>query len=378
MNKIKLIIVFFVFIIIFCVIGSLLINSNIEIKSEEDILYNQNNINKKISVYGYDFNNPNIIINPYNLNNRSALILFETKDYVSINVNINDNYQYLSKKTNRHYIGVYNLVNGYNYIVLSYGENIKKIELYLEEKTINFNINDFPILSNNHLLIPTDKYDDKGLFTGVREVDALGKIYYEYLINEGYSGLGCEIDDEKLALLGNKLIILDRQNGNVISSYDISSHKNNWLFMNCDNSKINLYGEEKSISIDENDNISNIENKYDKKTFSGDINYSNKKAVRFYEEVITKTSNKNIFLFNYSNEDRKDIEVKKEFNRIVISSKNFNNCNNYVILDKFMDRKVYNLCKKINYIYSYDLKGKYSIYFKINDNIYNTGKYIRF
>lgn len=376
MNKIKLIIVVFVFIILFCFIGSFFIQADTEIEMEEDILAIQNNINNSINVYGYDFNNPVVIVDPYNENYNSALIMFETEEYTSIKINVNDVYSYNSKETNRHYIGVYNLINGSNYVVLSYDNKVKKIEIEIKEEENKIDMEDFSILSNNHILVPTDKYMEDGDYTGVREIDVLGKIYYEYLINDGYKGVACEIDEEKIAILSDKLLVLDRQNGNVISSYDISLYEYNWKWMEFINNEIVLYSDEGVISVDLNGDFTEIEGNYNKNDLSGNINYNNNMGVRFYKEVSSKKSNENIWLLNYSNDMEYEIDIKKEFNRIIVSSKDINSCNTYLVLDQLFDKRVYELCNNVNYIYTYDFDGKYSVYFKLNGKIYKTNKFL--
>ena len=54
----------------------------------------------------------------------------------------------------------------------------------------------------------------------------------------------------------------------------------------------------------------------------------------------------------------------------------------YIILDKFLDKRIYKLdtSNKISYKYIHNnsLKGKYSIYIKINDKIYKINNYINF
>lgn len=377
-NRFKLVIFVFIFIIIFCVIGSLFVQANTEIKSEEDILDVQNKINNSINVYGYSFNNPNVIVDPYTMNYNSALIVFETDEYVSIKVNVNDIYSYNSKKTNKHYIGVYNLLVGENNITLSYGKNKKNIKINFSEGDNIIDLENSFVLSNNHLLVSTGDYFTNDSYTGVREVDALGKIYYEYLLKDGYKGFSCEIDEERLAVLSKNLIILDRQNGNVIKSYEISKYSNDWISMDYVDSKINLYSDEITISIDEDGNISEIEEFYEKAYFSGDINYDNKEGIRFYDEIITETSNENIWLLSYGKRMKNDIKIKKEFNRIIVSGDDINNCNNYLILDQLSDKRVYELCNKDNYIYTYDMDGKYSVYFKVDNKVYKTDKYLKF
>ena len=378
MSKFKLIIFVFIFIVIFCVVGSFFVQADTEILEEEDILNFQNRITNSINVYGYTFDNPNIIVNPYGDVYNSALIVFETEDYVSINVNINDIDSYKSKFTNKHYIGLYNLLDGSNKIILSYGKKNKEIDITIDKGETNIDFSKSTILSNNHLLVSTSDYISNGDYTGIREIDTVGKIYYEYLIEEGYKGLSCEIDDEKLGVLSENLIILDRQNGNIIKELDISNYRFNWLGMDYYDNKINLYGDAIAISVDMDGKITEIEKEYEKEYISGDLNYNNREGIRFYKEIFTDTVNKNFWLLKYNKNMDEKIEIKKEFNRLIIYKKNNNDCNNYLILDKLFDKRVYELCDETNYIYTYDMDGKYSIYFKIDDVIYKTDEYLNF
>lgn len=376
MNKYKLITYIFAFIILVCFIGTLFIQSGTEITEEKDLLETQNNITNSIEIYGYTIDNPNIIINPFNANDNSALITFETDEYVNINVNVNEMYSYTSKLTNRHYLGIYNLLKGNNIIYLSYGNTQKKLEINIDSSSAD--AVEGILLSNNHLLVPTDKLTKSGNFTGLREVDALGKIYYEYLLADGYKGLACEIDEEKIAILNEKIDILDRQNGNIITSLDISSHKDNWQNIECKENKIILYGENKNIEVDEEKKINLINGEFNKKYLSSDPNYINTPGVRFYEEIITKTSNEKVWLLNYSKKTNDNIKIEKEFNRIVVTNKNQNKCQNYLILDQLFNKKVYQLCDEINYIYTYNLKGKYSVYIKEKNKVYKTNNFLIF
>ena len=378
MNRIRLIIFIFSFIIIFCFVGAFFIQGSTEVKEEEDILIEQNRITSSMNVYGYTLDNPNVIINPYKLNNNSALIMFETKNYVKIKVNVNDMYNYVSEETNKHYIGVYNLIYGSNNVTLYDGNKKYEIEINIENDEYSSLLETGILLSNNHFLIPTDKYNEDNNYTGVREVDALGKIYFEYLLEDGYKGVACEIDEEKLAILSKKLIILDRQNGDIITSYDISSYNYNWYAIDYIDSNIILYSDSINLSIDEEGNLEEYDGAFNKKYLSNNINYSNKEGIRFYKELVTEKSKKNIWLLSYSKKMKNKIDVKKEFNRIIISSKDINDCNAYLILDKLLDKRVYELCNNVNYIYSYDFKGKYSIYFKIDGKVYKTDKYLNY
>lgn len=377
MNKIKLIIFVFVFIIIFCFIGVFFVQADSEIVGEVDILDIQNKITSNIDVYGYSIDNPNVIVNPYGENYNTALILFETDEYVNISVNVNNMYNYVTENTNRHYIGVYNLIEGKNNIVLSYGNVKNNVEIEITKDKNLIDLSNVYVLSNNHFIVSTDKNVSDNVYTGVREIDVFGKIYYEYLINDGYYGVSCEINDEKLAVLSKNLIILDRQNGGVISSYDISKYDYVWEYMEYISGEVILYSEEGNISVDKDGNIDIYDGMYDKKYYNGDVNYLDNLGIRFYENIETEMSNLNVWLLNYDKLD-KDINIDKEFNRLVISFSDIDSLDVYVIFDKLMDKRVYKLNDNVNYIYTYNFDGKYSVYFKIGDKIYKTDKYLKF
>ena len=95
MNRIKLVLLVFVFICIFCIIGIFFIQGDKEIDDNVSVLDSQYVFDEMINAYGYSVDNPNIIVDPYNSNYNSALIMFETDDYVSIRVNINNEYIYI-------------------------------------------------------------------------------------------------------------------------------------------------------------------------------------------------------------------------------------------------------------------------------------------
>ena len=370
MNKFKFVGFIFLFILLFCIIGSFFINNGEEIVLNEDIINIQNKINDKINIYGYTFDNMNVIVNPYDMNYNTSLIMFETDDEVSINVNVNNLYSYSSKVTNRHYIGVYDLNVGDNVITLKYGNNTKKININIPELGDIIDKNNMTILNNNHLIIPTYEYIRDNVYTGFREVDILGKIYFEYIIDTGYKGLSVQVDYDKIAVLSDKLLIIDMQNANVIQSFDIDNYDYNSIIYK--DNKIVLSSLDNEFSIDY---VGNMDNK---EYFEGDINYKLGNAVRFYNEKETEVSKENILLLSYEKKFDKDIKIEREFNRIIINYDEVDNCNTYLILDKFMDKRIYNLCDKVNYIYTKNLSGKYSIYFKIDDKIYKTGKYFNF
>lgn len=110
--------------------------------------------------------------------------------------------------------------------------------------------------------------------------------------------------------------------------------------------------------------------------------YKITKGVKFSNTIETKESKKNIFLLNYKKTDKNyknyNIEVTKESERLVVKGDFTKQDKAYIILDKFLDKKVYDLKDGYNYINQTGLSGDYSIYIKINDDTYKTNNYVTF
>ena len=71
--------------------------------------------------------------------------------------------------------------------------------------------------------------------------------------------------------------------------------------------------------------------------------------------------------------DGKDINIKMDVNRISI----YNNTGKevYLILDKLFDKRIYEV-KDTKYVNLNGLKGKYTIYYRIDGKVYKTDYYI--
>ena len=78
-------------------------------------------------------------------------------------------------------------------------------------------------------------------------------------------------------------------------------------------------------------------------------------------------------LIKYSKSELKNIKIEKDNNRIKIINDSDNKI--YIILDKFLDKRVYEV-GYIKYINTFGLKGKYTVYFKLDDDVYKTDYYI--
>ena len=101
----------------------------------------------------------------------------------------------------------------------------------------------------------------------------------------------------------------------------------------------------------------------------------------FRNDIETPTSKTNIFLINYKkiddNYQKYQINIKKTKETIILTG-NFSQSDEvHIILDKFLDKRVYDVNENTTIINQYGLSGKYSIYIKINQTIYKTNTYIK-
>ena len=82
MKKILIISSFILVIISISIVGYSIVSANVVVDEEKDIISYQLNKEKYINPYGYTFDEPNIIVNPYGISPLTALILFETEEEV--------------------------------------------------------------------------------------------------------------------------------------------------------------------------------------------------------------------------------------------------------------------------------------------------------
>lgn len=96
----------------------------------------------------YTFANPCIIVNPYDISPLSAVIIFNTKSFKSINVSINDKFIYTAEKSRKHIIPIYGLfANSNNVVTLEMdGE-----ETTLDVKTSSYNFDTSGIKIKDYL-----------------------------------------------------------------------------------------------------------------------------------------------------------------------------------------------------------------------------------
>ena len=114
--------------------------------------------------------------------------------------------------------------------------------------------------------------------------------------------------------------------------------------------------------------------------YQDNTNYKLTNGIIFQNNIKTPLSQKNILLVNYKKIDntynKYNVTLKKTKDTILLTGKFKKDEEVYLILDKFLDKRIYDIKSNTTIINQYGLEGKYSIYLKINNTIYKTNTYI--
>ena len=229
----------------------------------------------------YSISNPKIILDPYNSNPLSALILFKSDDLLEVSLTIkgkdNNDINHTFKENTIHYIPILGLYEDYNNeIILSTNnnsythtiktnklDNIKDYDnLYVDKDykdddiylvapagngpvlgydylgNIRYYHNyknapvwDFRKLNNGLYIRATDRLNNQPYYnTGFIVTDLLGKVYREYTLPDGYHHDLCQLDNNNFLVLTNEyedntiediIIEIDYDTGNIIKTIDL-------------------------------------------------------------------------------------------------------------------------------------------------------------
>ena len=418
--------VFFAFLIL--IVSYLTITASNSVNFIDNYLDFQKSVDNEIDSYGYTIDNPLVIVNPYDVNPLSAMIVFQTDDYVSPTVIVkgknNDDIVYTYSKAKVHHLPIYCLYADYDNEVIvkvngvSKTINIKTSNLDIDNFRLdNFNVDDIVITSiDNHLVI-IDKFNNvRGYFTkefsgkivylkdghfalstyqvnndgryiGIVEIDLLGKVYNQFIVPNGYYGLSAYDKGKNiLYVLSNKILTIDVQSWGIINEYDIDD--NNYQYFEFDNNlnKIILGTDNEAYAMDTDGN-KDIVNDYEFNNgnliFDKNITKYNYLLFGYksYGLLIESDEAKSISLLGYKKPDKfyNDFGLRfySESNRLVISSdKDIDN--GYIVLDKIFDKHSYEFNGNYTVINGTSLNGKYSIYVKIDNKVYKTNYYVVF
>ena len=231
MKKRFLISITIVIIIVFSIILININNKNNYAESPlEEYLVKQNEIDneikKEINNKDNTIDNPKIIVNPYEISPLTALIIFRTEKEQSFELIINGENVGTTEKNQKHSIPIYGLYENhenvvklvsdkeYEYIVKTSSVNVGEMKInkksekldnklyflvggqnpnnvaYDKDGNVRWYLDidlaiDIDFLDNGRILIGNGNGSSYVGYTGVLEIDYLGKIYKEYLLSGG-------------------------------------------------------------------------------------------------------------------------------------------------------------------------------------------------
>lgn len=239
---------------------------------------------KDYNTEGYTIDNPNVVLNPYDISPLSALVLFETEQEEAVKVTIKGKdalttYTHTFEATKKHFLPIYGLyADKENEVVISYGKVSKTIKIKTDKLpddislptsvvkdaskltndlyfytpsskgyTAAYDVNgdvrwyltinsiwEVNRLQNGHLLLSTERLVNSPYYmTGLYEMDMLGKIYTEYSLESGYHHDYYEMENGNLIVASDNfangktvedyVVELDRKTGKIVKTWDISS-----------------------------------------------------------------------------------------------------------------------------------------------------------
>ena len=269
-------------IILFVVFNYLSTNKE-EVDVISSLVTEQENIEKEIDTEGYTLENPNVILNPYEISPLTALIIFDTDEEVSPKVTIKgkdelSTYTHTFEKSKEHYLPIYGLYPGYeNEVVIECNGKTDTIYIQTEnlpddfilptdvvankEKLTNdlyfftpssngytcaYDVNgdvrwyltinalwEINRLENGNLLVSTERLINSPYYmTGLYEMNLLGKIYNEYSLEGGYHHDYFEMENGNLLIASDDfynekgtvedyIVELDRNAGKIVKTFDL-------------------------------------------------------------------------------------------------------------------------------------------------------------
>lgn len=386
----------YLILIIVTILASILIYNYIEenesVKTEASVSWAQTNFEKEITDdTNYSIDNPKVIINPYGVSPLTALIVFKTNDLAAVTITIkgknDDDITNTFMPSKIHYIPVYGLYPDYENTVTINASGEKKTLKIKTDKlpnginpaestedesddfyfTTSLDNNMYPVaydkygnvrwyfnkaygwdftrLSNGYVLLGNnDLMKDPYYSTGLVEMDLLGKIYYKYNLPGGYHHDVYEMTNGNLITISNDfslktkedvIVVVDRNNGDIIKTFNLSKLLNNdktgdWISLNSvaydyDTNSIITVGSKKDmvINIDYNTGEINwiiadknkINSKYHKYLLDidGEIEYPSSPSSVILENgklaYINKNDNNHLVIYKVDTSLRKVKEV---------------------------------------------------------------------
>jgi len=276
----------YLILIVITIVASVLIYDYIEafkpVKIESDILSVQNTKETEILANtNYSIENPNVIVNPYEVSPLTALVIFQTKDLSTATITVkgkdgDEDIVNTFLPSKEHILPIYGLYPDYENTVIinssgeektlkiktdalpddvknaneinEINENNDGSKFYfttsLDGKPICYDKNghvrwyltknygwEFTRLSNGHILLGNNNLISEPYYSvGLVEMDMLGKIYFEYNLPGGYHHDVFELNNGNLLVASNNfeggtiedyIVEIDRNTGDIVKTIDL-------------------------------------------------------------------------------------------------------------------------------------------------------------
>ena len=258
-------------------------NNQNSVEQVISLVENQEVLEKGFKAEGYTIDNPNIIVNPYEISPLTALVIFETEEEVSPTVTIvgedeNTTFTHTFDANTKHFLPIYGLYAGrVNEVIIEYNDIEKTLQIKTDDLPDNFilptsveankealdnqlyfftpsssgytcaydvngdvrwylTINalwEINRLSNGHLLVSTERRVNSPYYmTGLYEMDLLGKIYKEISLEGGYHHDYFEMPNGNLLVASDDfnnefgtvedyIVEVDMNTGDIVKHWDL-------------------------------------------------------------------------------------------------------------------------------------------------------------
>lgn len=254
-----------------------------EVENVVSLMEKQIQDENKLEISGYTLDDPNVVLNPYEISPLTALVMFETDEEVSPEVTIHGDsdlttYTHTFAKGTEHYLPIYGLYAGReNKVTIKCGDEEKELTIKTDELpddfilptsvkknesklsndlyfytpsssgyTAAYDVNgdvrwyltesaiwEINRLDNGRLLVSTERLAEVPYYsTGLYEMDMLGKIYTEYSLPGGYHHDYYEMENGNLLVASDDfnndsgtvedyVVEIDRKTGNIVKTFDL-------------------------------------------------------------------------------------------------------------------------------------------------------------
>ena len=286
-NKKKIILIALLIVVVLVVVLLLVFNrlatNTLEVEQTISLVEKQGDLEDNFTSEGYTIDNPNIIVNPYEISPLTALVIFETDEEVSPTITVvgkdeHSTFTHTFDANTVHYLPIYGLyADTSNEVIVSYGDVEKRLEIKTEALpddfimptsveaqksmldnelyfftpsssgyTCAYDVNgdvrwyltinalwEINRLSNGHLMVSTERLVNSPYYmSGLYEMDLLGKIYTEISLEGGYHHDYFELPSGNLLVASNDfnnndgtvedyIVEVNRDTGDIVKYWDL-------------------------------------------------------------------------------------------------------------------------------------------------------------